>query len=153
MKEVWKDIPGFEGRYCVSDLGNVYSYHSNRLLRPGRMPQGHMSVSLGARNSRCVHELVLTTFVGPRPEGYDARHLNGIPSDNRLVNLEWNTRGVNIRDKKYHCVGSKLNIHWVRSIKSLLAYGHSVKDVADIMGVAHSTISSIKTGRNHRDVV
>ncbi|SKS42033.1 HNH endonuclease [Mycobacteroides abscessus] len=36
-----------------------------------------------------VHLLVLTTFVGPRPDGAVPRWLNGDPADNRLVNLKW----------------------------------------------------------------
>ncbi len=36
-----------------------------------------------------VAALVLETFVGPRPEGHVAQHLNGDPNDNRLENLRW----------------------------------------------------------------
>src|SRR5699024_9726058 len=49
-----------------------------------------------------VHVLVLETFTGPRPEGLEARHLNGNPGDNRVGNLEWNTHSVNMLDKARH---------------------------------------------------
>jgi hypothetical protein len=112
VTEVWKDIPGYEGRYQVSDLGRVRSLdHRVRLvsqgvettrlspgkiLRPGPSPTGHLSVSLGKGNSKGVHTLVLLAFVGPRPEGQESLHLNHTPADNRLVNLRYGTRSENV---------------------------------------------------------
>lgn len=116
--EVWKAIPGFEGKYEVSDLGRVRSLphyvrvvargteakrlSPGRILRPGPSKSGHVSVAIGKGNSRLVHQLVLEAFVGPRPaapEGslIDVLHLNGNPQDNRLVNLRYGTRSENIR--------------------------------------------------------
>lgn len=110
--ENWKDIPGFEGRYQVSDLGRVRSLDHRvrvvckgvdttrlspgRILRPGRTKSGHVSVAIGRGNSRLVHQLVLEAFVGPRPDGYDTLHLNHRPDDNRLINLRYGTRSENV---------------------------------------------------------
>ena len=105
MTETWKAVPGYEGRYEVSDQGRVRSFRRSkqgRELRPGRMPAGHVSVALGRGNSRCVHELVLLAFVGFPPPNHECRHLNGIPSDNRLENLCWGTRSENILDAVRH---------------------------------------------------
>jgi len=107
MQEVWKAIPGYEGQYEVSDQGNVRTFRrgaNGRLMKPGRMTQGHLSVALGRRNSQCVHKLVLLAFVGPAPEKYECRHLNGNPADNRLENLCWGTRSENIKDAYIHGV-------------------------------------------------
>lgn len=119
MTEVWKAIPGYEGRYEVSDMGRVRSLphyvrlvaqgketrrlSPGRILKPGKqMQSGHVSVSLGRHNSRLVHQLVLEAFVGPRPAApkgslIDVLHLNSNPADNRLVNLRYGTRSENIR--------------------------------------------------------
>ena len=103
--EIWKDIPNYEGKYQVSNLGNVRSFRQSiapKLLKPGRMFQGHLSVALGRNNSQCVHKLVLLAFVGPAPYKHECRHLNGNPSDNRLENLRWGTRSENILDAVRH---------------------------------------------------
>jgi len=103
--ENWKPIPGYEGRYEVSDQGNVKSFRRSLdgyILRPGRMPGGHLSVALGRLNSQCVHKLVLLAFVGPAPVHCECLHQNGIPSDNRLVNLRWGTRSENMKDAYAH---------------------------------------------------
>ena len=119
MQEVWKAIPGYEGRYEVSDQGRVrsldadvkcigpikgeyYSRRKGRMLKPGRMPFGHLSVALGKGNSRCVHELVLLAFVGAPYAGRECLHRNGVPNDNRLVNLHWGTRSENMCDAYAH---------------------------------------------------
>ena len=119
MKERWKPIPGYEGQYEVSDQGRVrsstrlvmcegtvkgsyFSVKQGRILKPGRMPAGHLSVSLGRRNSQCVHKLVLLAFVGPALPNQECRHLNGDPADNRLKNLRWGTRTENIKDAVQH---------------------------------------------------
>ena len=32
MKEIWKDVKGYEGLYQVSSLGRVKSFYTNRIL-------------------------------------------------------------------------------------------------------------------------
>jgi len=103
--ETWKVIPGYEGQYEVSDRGRVRSFRRGanpRVLKPGRMPSGHLSVALGRKNSQCVHKLVLLAFVGAAPNRHECRHLNGNPADNRLENLCWGTRRENILDAVRH---------------------------------------------------
>jgi len=103
--EIWKLVPGYNGGYEVSNQGRVRSFKRStqgRILRPGRMPSGHLSVALGRGNSQCVHKLVLLTFNGPAPDKYECRHLNGNPADNRLANLCWGTRSENILDAVGH---------------------------------------------------
>jgi len=108
--EVWKQIPGYEGIYEVSDRGGVRSM--NRLDARGRKrvgkplaqvtaSSGHKYVSLfgGGRRTRFgVHALVLMAFVGPRPPRHDACHWNDVPGDNQIENLRWGTRSDNRLD-------------------------------------------------------
>ena len=100
--ENWSEVPGFE-KYLVSDQGRVA-----KIMRPGSTEkQRYPMVSLpidGGRQNRYVHEMVLSAFVGPRPEGAVARHLNDIPTDNRLENLRWGSRSENQFDWRKRAV-------------------------------------------------
>ena len=49
-----------------------------------------------------VHEVVLTAFIGPRPDGYVGKHKNDDPSDNRLCNLEWGSQSENAEERHAH---------------------------------------------------
>jgi hypothetical protein len=116
--ETWRDVTGATG-YEVSDLGRVRSHRvrgrKGRLrstsyqlsLRPGR--GGYARVHIDGR-IRFVHQLVLEAFVGPRPSGLLTRHLNGVPSDNRLVNLAWGSSGENASDAiRHRCSARRLS--------------------------------------------
>jgi hypothetical protein len=103
--ERWLPVPGYDGRYYVSDRGEVRSHvrKATRLLaQTSRSQAGYRGVSLGIRNPRYVHVLVLEAFVGPRPHGAVVRHLNGDNQDNRLENLAWGTALENARDRVNH---------------------------------------------------
>lgn len=105
--EEWRPIPGFDGRYEVSDQGRVRSLIRGRILSPKpERHSGYMCIELRpqprlAKTLR-VHRLVLEAFVGPRPDGMLARHLNGNPTDNRLANLAWGTPLENAADTTRH---------------------------------------------------
>lgn len=154
--ERWAYIPGFGTLYQVSDLGRVKSFRRNKptILKPGRMPSGHLSVALGRGNSRCVHELVLTSFVGAKPQGLEVRHLDGNPSNNKLTNLEWSSRNRNSQDKKWHkgAKSYKLKPNDIKIIKYLINQGRTGVSIAGMFKVSKSTIYAIKNGRFHNDI-
>lgn len=169
--EEWRPVVGYEGLYEVSNLGRVRSVtrtfwqrsrHGTlfertvrgKVLSPGRMPGGHLSVAVGKGNSRCVHDLVLSAFVGPRPPGYEGRHHDGDPSNNRLENLSWSTRGDNTRDKKWHRLPTtyKLRPPDVIEIRRALGRGEPQASIARRFDVSRSTISLIDKGKTHVDV-
>lgn len=153
--ETWRWVPGYKGKYEVSNLGRVYShFRQGRMLRPGRTPSGHVSVALGRNNSRFVHELVLLAFRGARPYKHEARHLNGAPGDNRLSNLVWATRTRNSQDKKWHegQTNYKLSPGDVRRIRKLHAAGSSYRALGRLYGVRDTSIRSAVLRKNHADV-
>lgn len=99
----WKPIPNHEN-YLVSDDGRVRN-SKGRELSGRDIGSGHLQVALytnGKRRDRQVHRMVLAAFVGPCPEGHEVRHLNGVPGDNRLVNLAYGTSAENKQDMLRH---------------------------------------------------
>jgi hypothetical protein len=114
VRERWRDVTGYEGLYQVSDRGRLRSRWTRdgtvgvewTVRNPGPNPKGYVRVLLKSRDGkvvgRALHRLVLEAFVGPCPGGMEARHLNGVPADNRLENLVWSTHRDNIADKSRH---------------------------------------------------
>jgi hypothetical protein len=95
VTEEWRAVPGYEGRYEVSDLGRVRKYadtHSDG--------DGYPCVSMGRRGAPRlpVHCMVALAFLGPRPQGAVVRHLNDDPRDARLANLRYGSRAENFAD-------------------------------------------------------
>lgn len=124
MTEQWKAVPGWEGLYSVSSLGNVrreprtstctarnrwgqvrqrVREYRRALLKVNLDSGGYAQVVLqqattGRRETCAVHRLVLSAFrrlPGPDDHGM---HRNDIRHDNRLSNLKWGTRVANAKD-------------------------------------------------------
>ena len=106
--EEYRDIPGFESRYQVSNLGNVKSLIRNKLLKPGKNHFGYLVVNINkspGESPRCyfVHQLVAMAFLGHTPGGHKITvdHINHIRDDNRVENLQLLTNRENVsRGKK-----------------------------------------------------
>ena len=174
MKEIWKDIEGYEGHYQVSNLGRVKSLEREEsYLRQGTLctrrrkamimaipkdKDGYSLINLtreGLRKTYRLHRIVAKAFI----PGYNehVNHINGIKSDNRVENLEWCTNQENIK----HAINTgltsrigtdnpraKLTEEDVIIIKKLLKlnlYKHST--VAELFGVNKAQISCIKRGK------
>ena len=104
MKEIWKDIEGFEGKYQVSNLGNVKSLNYNgtkfaRNLRPKKNMNGYLWVDLwenGVPNHFLIHRIVAMTFID-NPNNYPIiNHKDENPLNNTVDNLEWCDYSYNV---------------------------------------------------------
>ena len=135
-KEVeWRDIPGYEGYYQVSNNGDVRSLDRkiiNRLghelslkgrqLRP-KKDYEYFRVELNAHGKPklfSIHRLVLLAFVGEMPEGMQCRHLDGDAGNNNLSNLAYGTASENQLDRVRHGTHPE-------SIKTHCPRGHVLK--------------------------
>lgn len=106
MKETWKDIPGYENHYQVSDMGNVRSLnflgHKGviHLLKQTKSYDGYLRVPLtlnGTKRTLSTHILVAKAFI-PNPEKKpQVNHIDGNKENNCVHNLEWVTGKENIQ--------------------------------------------------------
>jgi hypothetical protein len=163
-KEIWKDVPNYEGHYQVSNLGRVKSLKSgkDKILKPKGNGRGYLQVGLrkeGERKFFLIHRLVMLLFVGE--SDLEVNHKNGIKADNRLENLEYCTRSENMThaysiglkkvlkgEKNY---ASKLTEIEVKMIK----YEHknmTQKEIANIYGVTDSMVGYIRSGKNWKHI-
>lgn len=95
-----KDFP----RYYIHDDGEVWSGKYKRRLSHG-ITYGYHHVTLCKNNkkyTRRIHTLVLEHFIGKKPCGFEARHLDGNKDNNKLSNLRWGTKKENGEDKVEH---------------------------------------------------
>jgi hypothetical protein len=112
--EEWRAVPGYSSKYEVSSFWRVRSSHGVQkiLLKPellGKDPALYLAVCLsrnGRSRKRLVHQLVLEAFVGPRPAGAVARHLDGNRLNCAPTNLAWGTRTENLADRRKHGRGN-----------------------------------------------
>lgn len=105
MKEIWRDIDGYEGRYQISNLGNVKSLryaggNTERNLVPKCNNSGRLWVELiDGKRKKCmlIHRLVAIAFI-PNPDNLpQINHIDENPKNNVVDNLEWCTGSYNVR--------------------------------------------------------
>jgi hypothetical protein len=175
MERKWKDVPGFESLYSVSDDGRV-----RRLARrvrngvgwidlperevPPTQTRGYLVVNLWRDNVArrwLVHRLVALAFLGPSDLSVD--HINGDKADNRLENLRYCSLAANTQFQ--HAAGrvkfvrgeangkSKLTEETVRQARALLADGATSKEVAATIGVSRGAIQAMREGRTWAHVI
>jgi hypothetical protein len=155
----WRVVLGCEA-YEVSNEGQVR--RNGRILKTLKSKTGHLSVTLSTyptKKQAGVHQLVLLAFVGPAPKGAEARHYpDRDPSNNRLSNLSWATRLVNVRDRIEHGTDnagerhgmSRLTWNMVAMIRET-GRTRSQQVIAEEFGVDQSTISYILNGKSWRE--
>lgn len=94
----WKDVPGFEGRYLVSDYGAIKNAKTGYFLTVQRRCNGYMTVTIN-KKLMLVHRVVALAFI-PNPENKPyVDHINTVKSDNRVENLRWVTAKENANNK------------------------------------------------------
>lgn len=122
MEEIWKDIIGYEGRYAVSNLGNVKSLHfygkncntkdnGAKMLKPILKSNGYYVVSISQRQVH-VHRLVAEAFIDNPDNKPCIDHINTITTDNRVSNLRWCTPKENLLNP----ISSKRRLEGVRRV-------------------------------------
>ena len=132
MNEIWKDVLGFEGKYQVSNLGNVRSLRYNKItvLKQVFRKDGYKAISLrdlGTVKTTTIHKLVYETFNEVVLKGYyyHVDHIDDNRSNNNLCNLQFisareNSHKIQRKNKTSKYCGVSWDSHknrWKASIR------------------------------------
>lgn len=104
MEEIWKDIKDYEGKYVVSNLGNIKSLKTNKkcYLSKSKCYKRVLLYKDGKAKGYSVHRLVAQAFI-PNPNNYPCvNHLDCDGSNNNANNLEWITYKENNNYKNHN---------------------------------------------------
>jgi len=175
----YRDVPGFPG-YRVGSDGTLWSYFklaggretrrsiltdkpkklSTRISGRARYPTVVLCRN-GKTFTRSLHRVVLESFIGPRPDGMQARHFpDPSPLNNRLTNLSWGTPSQNNRDKEVqgtHQIGeknprAKLTVENVIEICKRLAMRESPNVIAKEFRVTVTLIRLIRDRKTWKHI-
>jgi hypothetical protein len=118
---MWKDIPGFEGKYQISDDGEVKSLRRwvpngtpngmwlrERILRQQPMQNGYLQVSLrdGTKTYvKYVHIIVAEAFLQKPSPKHIVNHKDGNKRNCKVSNLEY----VTFSENNQHAYDTKLH--------------------------------------------
>lgn len=165
MKEIWKDIPGYEGRYQISNCGQVkslkawngrYQIYSKRekILKSSKTKAGYLLIRLSLDNkgsTYLIHRLVAQAFVLNPLVKPCVNHKDGNKLNNYWWNLNWCTYsenekhayriGLKTRKGEYNTM-AKLKTKQIKEIRKLKGK-MSQRDIGKIYGVNQSCISDI----------
>ena len=162
MHEIWKDIPGYEGVYQVSNMGILRSCHFGRekILKISHTSHGYSCASLyinGIQKNILMHQIVCAVFLDNRKAFRCINHKNGIKTDNRVDNLEWCTHrentlhsyslGLQNAPKAWNSKRSRINEKQAREILAL-SKTMSNNKISKIFGVSSVTIDRFMRGES-----
>lgn len=161
--EIWKDIPGYEGVYQVSNMGRVKSMERyinapqsggsrkipTKVLKPTIGNHGYYVVNIG-RKAKTVHSLIAKTFC-PNPNGYQmVNHIDENKLNNNAANLEWCDckYNINFGTGKVRSARSRCKqVSQYNTDGKLIKIYESVTEAAKSVGLRKTSISAVARHR------
>jgi hypothetical protein len=163
MEEIWKDIPGFEGVYQVSNKGNVKrlynSYHKaqEHILKPGlsggnKDGERYLYVNLCYQNKKkpyYIHRLVAECFLPNQNNKPQVDHINQNKMNNHLSNLRWVSRSENHLNKTHKLSSS--GYRYIRFINNRYNFRISRRKDGKVKDIVSQTFPTLAEAIQARD--
>ncbi len=168
MEEIWKDIPGYEGYYQVSNLGRVRSLKRLTPMPNGKLRKEHerimrfsttrcgyniICLSKGDKKYFSVHRLVAIAFI-PNPENLRCvNHKDENKLNNRADNLEWCTSSYNNQyGSRIERVAATngLKVAQLDKNNNIVAIYNSAREAHRKTGINQGTINAVCSGYRGR---
>ena len=146
MKEIYKDIQGYGGKYQISNLGNVYSLITNKILKPRLTLDGYYQVDLcknGVKKHLYIHRLVAQSFLD-NPNNFPIiNHKDENPMNNIYSNLEWCDKKYNnnygkCKDKHAKTVSKPINQYDLQD--NFIKQWNSMKEASETLKLSRGNI-------------
>lgn len=101
--DIWYNIKSLNSLFSITKEGKIKNNKTNKILTPSLRKNGYVEVNIrinGIKKVFEVHRLLAETFVvNENPDLYtEVDHINRIKSDNRIENLRWVNRSINMKN-------------------------------------------------------
>ena len=143
MKEIWKDIKGYEGMYQISNTGDVKSLErivlsnigsgfrtlKEKVLSKSINTGGYFQVTLskgGVQKTEVIQKLIAIAFLNHKPNGYNIviDHIDNNPLNNKLSNLQLITTRENSSKDKKGGSSNYVGVHWCNTYNTFISKIH-----------------------------
>ena len=109
------EVKGFEN-YVIHENGKVFNKKNNKLMKTYYDRDGYERVRLTNKEIRKlfgVHRLVVMHYLDNPNDYAEVDHINRIRDDNRLENLRWANRSMNLINRKKFKTGEFFFIKYI----------------------------------------
>lgn len=155
-KEIWKDIPGYEGLYQVNQWGDIFSFYTNKKIKYSLSKDGYKQYNLSKNKKKQImtaHRAVALAFI-PNPNNYPVvNHKDENPLNCYVDNLEWCTYQYNAIYNNAHMKRGKnlsKKVYQYDLNGELVAIYNSVKEVSEFISSYCGNISTCANGKDYK---
>lgn len=130
--ENYKVIPNTDGKYSVSDKGNVRNNWSGKQVAQFEYHNGYLGVVLylnGKHLNRRIHRLVADAFLQRTSDAWQVNHKDENKKNNAVENLEWCTPNYN---NNYGTRSERLSKAFSKPVEQYTLNGDYVRTFASL---------------------